>query len=152
MFFIQPQYSITIYYCLYTISFIRFSAFVNHIYVVYSTKVSGFFIYSFVSLYSLNILFTETNLSWLMQELIKVLEIRILIVFNFVFASNTILSYFFFFFLIIHLYFWISGVVAQIFNHNAELVTHTEILTDKANAEIETQLLAARMKRRKCSK
>ena len=39
--------SITIYYCFYTISFKRFSAYINHIYIVYSTNISGLLISSF---------------------------------------------------------------------------------------------------------
>ena len=46
-------------YYFYTISFNYFSAYINHFYIVYSTEVSGFFISSFIPLYSLKtLLFT----------------------------------------------------------------------------------------------
>ena len=60
--FYSTRISINIYYCFYVISFIRFSAYINHIYIKYSSEVSGFFIFSFISLYSFNT-FTETNSS-----------------------------------------------------------------------------------------
>ena len=59
MVFISAQYSITIYYSFYGISFIRFSAYINHIYIIYFTEVSEFFISSFISLYSFNRLFLK---------------------------------------------------------------------------------------------
>ena len=77
-------------YCFYTISFILFSAYVNHFYIVYSAEASGFFISSFISLYSLNTLFTETNSPWLIYESIKALEIRTSIVFDLSFPNKTI--------------------------------------------------------------
>ena len=79
--------------------FIHFSTYINSIYIVHSTALSGFLIYSFISLYSLNTFFTETNLSWLIYELAKVLEIRMLIVFNVFYANNIILSCFLLLFL-----------------------------------------------------
>ena len=82
MFLFEPQYSITTYYCFYAIYLIR----VYHIYIAYSTEILGFWISSFISLYSFNTLFTETSQS------IIVLEIMNLVVFNLVFANNTILS------------------------------------------------------------
>ena len=93
----------------------------------------------FISLYSLNTLFTETNSSWLIYESIKALEIRISIVFNLSFPNNTILSCFFFFFFIIDLHFLVPAIIAQMFIPTAELVIHTETQTNEANAEIETQ-------------
>ena len=86
----------------------------------------------YISLYSLNTLFTETNSSWLIYESIKALEIRNSIVFNFLsFPNNTNLSYFFFFFFfIIDLYFSISAVMAQIFIPTAELVIPTGAQTN----------------------
>ena len=110
------QYPMIIYYCFYTISFIRFSAFINHIYAVYCTEVSGFFIFTFMSLYSLNALLTETNLSWLIYESIKSLENKSLIVSNFVFTSNTILSYLFFFF-IIDICFWFMQWCTNLYSY-----------------------------------
>ena len=56
---------------------------------------------SFMSLYSLNTLFTETNSLRLIDESIKALEVMTSMVFNLVFANNAILSCFFLFFLII---------------------------------------------------
>ena len=46
----------------------------------------------FVSSYSLCTIFTKTNSSWLIYELIKAQEIKTSILFDLVFASNTILS------------------------------------------------------------
>ena len=57
--------------------------------------------------------------------------------FNLVFANNTILKCFLFFFLIIDLYFWINAVIAQIFIPTAELVMSVGIPTKEAKAEIE---------------
>ena len=71
---------------------------------IYSTLFSGFFIFSFISLYSLTTLFTEINSSWLIYKSIKALEIKNSIVFNSVFAKNTILLCYFCFFLMIDLY------------------------------------------------
>ena len=88
MFSIQPLYSITIYYCFYPISFIRFFAYINHTYIVYFAEVSGFFISAFISIYSLNTLFTEINSSCLIYESIKALEIRTSIVSNLPFPSK----------------------------------------------------------------
>ena len=47
--------------------------------------------------------------------------------FNLDFDNRTILSCFFFFFLNIDLYFFIPAVLAQMFNHIAELVIPIEI-------------------------
>ena len=41
--------------------FIRFSAYINHVSITYSTAFSGFLISSDISLYSLNIVFIETK-------------------------------------------------------------------------------------------
>ena len=41
--------------------FIRFSAYINHVFITYSTAFSGFLISSDISLYSLNIVFIETK-------------------------------------------------------------------------------------------
>ena len=80
-------------------------------------------------LYSFKMLFTKTNSSRLIIELIKGLEIGLL--FNLDFASNTIVSCFFFFFLIIDLYFLIPADIAQIFNPVAEPVIPIGIPTNK---------------------
>ena len=58
--------------------------------------------------------------------------------FNLVFANNTISSYVFLFFLIIDLEFLISTVIAKIFNPTAELATLVEITTREAKAEMKT--------------
>ena len=112
MLFIQLQYSITMYYCFYTISFIRFSAYINHISIIYSTL---------VSLSPLNTLLTETNSSWLTYKSIKSLEIRTLKVPNLDFPSNTILSCFFFSFLIIDFYFYFFAATTPLFVVAAEI-------------------------------
>ena len=65
-------------------------------YIIYSTKVSGFFISVFISFHSLNTLFTETNSSWLIYESIKVLEITTSIVFNILPLFNTYMSFYIF--------------------------------------------------------
>ena len=78
-----------------------FLCFVNLINIVHSTKVSGFFNSSFISLCFLNTSFTETNSSWLIHQSVKVLEIRISIVFKLAFPNKTVSSCYFFFFLII---------------------------------------------------
>ena len=92
---------------------------------------------SFISSCSFSTLFIKTNSSWLIFELIKILEIKTFMVINFDFASNTILSSFFFFFLIIDLYFLIFAVFAQIFNFIGELVIPLEIPSKEVKAEIE---------------
>ena len=58
--------------------------------------------------------------------------------FNLVFANNTISSYVFLFFLIIDLEFLISTVIAKIFNPTAELATLVEITIREAKAEMKT--------------
>ena len=73
------------------------------------------------------------------------------ILFNFDFASNTILSCFFIFFVIIDLYFLISAVIAQMFNPIAELVIPIGIPTEEAKAEMETHPVILEAKIRKCS-
>ena len=65
------------------------------LYIIHFASYSGFFISSFISLYSLNTLSIETNLSLLIHELIKALEIKTSIVFDLYFTSNTILLCFF---------------------------------------------------------
>ena len=54
-----------------------------------------FFISSFISSYSFRTLFIETNLSRLIFESVRDLEINPSILFNLDFANNTILSSFF---------------------------------------------------------
>ena len=58
-------------------------------------------------------------------------------VFNLDFANNSILSCFFSFLLIIDQYFLIPSIIAQNFNHTAELVIPIEISAKKAKAEME---------------
>ena len=48
--------------------------------------------------------------------------------------------------MIIDLYFLILAVIAQIFNHTAELVIPKGMPSNEANAEIETQPLTAEVK------
>ena len=71
--------------------------------------------------------------------------------FNLDLANTTILSCAFFFFLIIDLYFLITAVIAQIFNHIAELVIPIRILSKEAKAEAEIHPLNVEPKIRKCS-
>ena len=98
----------------------------------WTVEVFRFFIESFISSYSCNALFTETNSSWLTYELIKALEIRTSMVFTLVFAYNTLLSCFFFFFLIIDLYFLFTAIIEKILNHTAKLALPVEIPTEEA--------------------
>ena len=72
----------------------------------------------------------------MIYESIKVLEIKISIVFNLVFAIDTILSCFFIFFLITDLYFLIAAVNVQIFKPVAEPAITIGIPTNQAKAEI----------------
>ena len=71
--------------------------------------------------------------------------------YNFVFANNTILSCFFFLFLIIDLYLLILAFIAQIFDSAAELVIPIGIPTKEAKAKIETHPATAAAKISKCS-
>ena len=71
--------------------------------------------------------------------------------FNLVFASNTILSCFFFFSLIIDLYFLIPAAIAQIFNPIAELLIPIGIPSKEANGEIEIYSVIVEAIIRKCS-
>ena len=64
--------------------------------VAFSIIFSGSLIFYFISLYSLSSLLSETNSPWLIYESIKALKTKTSIVFNFGFASNTILSWFLF--------------------------------------------------------
>ena len=83
--------------------------------------------------------------------MIKVLEIKISMLFNLVFANYIILSCFFFFFLIIDLYFSIPTVIAQIFNPITELVIPIGIPSKEAKTEIEIYPVTAEAKIRRCS-
>ena len=67
---------------------------------------------------------------------VKFLEIKTFILFNWDFASNTILSCFFFF-LIMDLYFLIPAVITQIFNSIAELLIPIGIPSKEAKVEME---------------
>ena len=71
--------------------------------------------------------------------------------FNVDFAKNTILSGLFFFLLIIDLYFLLPAVIAQIFNHIAELVIPIGIPSKEAKSEIEIYPVIAEAKIRKSS-
>ena len=71
--------------------------------------------------------------------------------FNLVFASNTILSCFFFFFLINDLHFLIAAVIAQIFNAFAELAIPIGIPTKEAKAEMDVHPLTVETKINNCS-
>ena len=72
--------------------------------------------------------------------------------FNLDFANNTTLSCLFFFLLIIiDLYFLIPTVIAQIFNHIADLVILIAILAKEATAEMQTYPVTLEIKISKCS-
>ena len=116
----------------------------NCFYIVYYTNVLTFLF--FISSYSFNTLFTETNSSWLIYEPIMVLEIKTLIIFILSFPNSTILLCFFFFFLIIYLYFLIYAVIAHIFIPTAELVIPTGTQTKESNTEMETKLVIVEAK------
>ena len=106
---------------------------------------------SFILSYSFSTSFIKTNLSWLILESIKALEIKTSMLFNLDYASNIILSGFFFFFLIINLYSLIPAVIAQIFNPIAELVILIGIPRKDANKKLEIHALNVEAKIRKCS-
>ena len=129
--------------CFYTISFIRFSTYINHFCIVLSTEISELFISFFTLLDSLKTSFTETNLSWLIYEAITALKIRTSIAFNLSIPNSTILSCFFFFFVTTDLYFLIPAVIWQIFFPIAELVIPKGIQTYEANADTEIQPISA---------
>ena len=72
--------------------------------------------------------------------------------FNLDFANNTTLScLFFFLLLIIYLYFLIPTVIAQIFNHIADLVILIAILAKEAKGEMQTYPVTLEIKISKCS-
>ena len=71
--------------------------------------------------------------------------------FNLVFATNTILSCFFFFFLISDLHFLIAAVIAQIFNAFAERAIPIGIPTKEAKAEMDIRPLTVETKINNCS-
>ena len=114
-------------------SFLSYVFLLTSIIFIYYPEVSRFFI-SFISLYSLNTLFTKTNLSWLIYESIKVLEIRVPIVFSSVFPNNFISSYFLYF-LIIDFYIFIPAEILQVLNLTEELLIPTGPQANEANAE-----------------
>ena len=143
MFFIQAKHSITICYCFYTISFMLFSTYINHIYIVYSTEAWWLFVSFFILLCFHN---TETNSLWLIYESINAVNITTLVVSNLVFPINTILSYSFF--LIIDFYFFVPAVIAQVFNLFTELVIPIGIPTNEAKVQIETQSITAEMRKK----
>ena len=90
-------------------------------------------------------LFTETNWSWQIYELIKDLEIRTSIASSVDFPKNTVLWFFLFFFTI-NLYFLIAAVLAKIYISTAELVMTVGTETKEANTEIEIQPVTVKLK------
>ena len=82
--------------------------------------------------------------------MIKALEIKTSIAFNFGFANNSILSCVFFF-SIIDLYLLIYAVIAQNFKPTPELVIPSGIPAKKPKPEIETHSVAAEVKISQCS-
>ena len=71
--------------------------------------------------------------------------------YNLVFASNTILSSFFFFFLIFDLYFLMRTAIVQIFNPIPELVIPIGTPIKETIVEIEIHPVMVEAKIRKCS-
>ena len=92
---------------------------------------------------------TETNSSLLIHDSIKALENNPSMLFNRIFANNTILLCFFFFFLIID--FLIPTVIVQIFNPITELVIFIGIPSKETKEETEIYPVTAENKIRKCS-
>ena len=86
-----------------------------------------------------------------MSQLKPSLSIKTSLLFNLVFANNTILSCFFLFFFIIDLYFLITGIVAQVFHPIAKLEIPIGILSKEAKAEIEIHPITVEAKINKCS-
>ena len=83
--------------------------------------------------------------------MIKTLQIKTSILFDFDIANNIILSCFSFFFLIIDLYFLILAGIAQIFNPIAEFVIAIGIPIKEAKSEIEIHSVIVEARIRKCS-
>ena len=112
-----------------------------------------FLFFSFIPSYSfktISRLFTETNSSWLTHEWINVLKIKTSVLFNLIFANNTILSCLFFCFnywLVLSKYL----LIAQGFNPTAELVIPIEISTKEAKADIVTHPVTLEARKSKCS-
>ena len=97
-------------------------------------KFFWFSITSFISVYSLSTLFTDTNFSRLIYVLIKALDVKTSIACNLAFASSIILFWFLFFFLMIDLYFAIPVVNAQIFNPTRTFkITYKNTTNDSRN-------------------
>ena len=71
-------------------------------------------------------------------------------VFNLVFANNTILSFLFFFSLISDLYFLILLVITQTFTAGKELAISPEIQIQEAKVEMETHTVTVEAKISKC--
>ena len=92
----------------------------------------------FISSYSF-CKFIKTNLSWLILESNKALEIKTFILFYLDFALISILLCFFF--LIIELHFLIASVITQVFNPKAELVIPIGIPCKEAEAKTEKHLV-----------
>ena len=109
-------------------------------------KLFRLLISSLVSSYSLSTLYINSNSSWLIFKSIKALEIKTCMLFNLDFANNIISFCFSFSFLIIHLYFLIPAVIAQIFNLIAELVIPMRISSKEAKTEIEIHSVIAEAK------
>ena len=72
--------------------------------------------------------------------------------FNVLFANNTLLACFFFIFLVIGLYLLIPAVVAKVFNPTAALAMPLGIPTKEPEAEMETHPVTGEAKISKCSR
>ena len=127
------------------VSFILYHFFYTF-FCLYQPNLHSVFHRSFIILlYSLNMLFTETNWSWQIYELRKDLEIRTSIASSVDFPNNTVLWFFLFFFTI-NLYFLIAAVVSKIYISTAELVMTVGTETKEANTETEIQPVTVKLK------
>ena len=142
LYLIHLSYSTAIFHeylrCLYTISQ-RFSAYINNIYMVCSTIISGISISS--STPSLNTLFTDCH-KWYMSRFFKQhYFIVLLILYLFIYL---------FVFFIFGFYFLISAFIELTYIVGAQLVIPIWMTTNEANTEKETELVTAKVKISKC--
>ena len=98
---------------------------------------------SFFDNYILNFLFLYIFLFFVFRKWSQNWDF---LVFNLVFANDTVLSYFFFFFFITDVYFFNSCSYCTQFHPTAELTMPVGIPTKEAKAEIETHPVTAKMK------
>ena len=77
--------------CFSTLQAIQWHCFINILW--WTVEVFKFWIDSFISSYSFNTLFKETNSSWLIYELIKAVEIKTLLIMLFIYKMLFNLNY-----------------------------------------------------------